>query len=184
VLTRRDLLTSLASAGGLAALVGASPRWLVELGERVHEHGGARRLTPHEHSTVTAAAERIIPRTDTPGATDARVADFVDVIVAEWYSPAERDRFVSGLAELNARAQRAHARSFPESSESQQIAILGDFDAQFATLRQTSARAADEHWFGMLKFLTVWGFYTSRVGMIEELKLQLNTGRYDGNARV
>ena len=41
---------------------------------------------------------------------------------------------------------------------------------------------ADDHWFAMLKHLTVWGYYTSRVGIEKELRVNLMPGRYDGNA--
>ena len=39
----------------------------------------------------------------------------------------------------------------------------------------------DEHWFATLKFLTVWGYYTSRVGMTEELRTNVMPGRSDGD---
>jgi hypothetical protein len=35
----------------------------------------------------------------------------------------------------------------------------------------------------MLKHLTVWGYYTSRPGIVEELRVDLIPGRYDGNAK-
>lgn len=182
MLTRRELLTTLVSAGSLSAFAGVTPRWLVQLGQEIHEQSGARALNAHQRRIVELAAERIIPRTDTPGATDARVADFVDVIVSDWYSPAERDRFLAGLADLDARAARSHGGPFSATTEQQQIALLTVIDGEVAALRQTSGRAADEHWFGMLKYLTVWGYYTSRVGMIDELKVELHAGRYDGDA--
>ena len=176
MLSRRELLTTLASAGGIAVITGATPGWILDLGRRIHEaQRTARGLTPEELRTVAAAAERIIPRTDTPGATDARVAEFIDVIVADWYSAAERDRFLAGIGTLV-------ASGFASRTEPEQIARLTQLDGEVAELRRSNARAADEHWFGMLKFLTVWGFYTSRVGMIDELKVQLHGGRYDGNA--
>jgi hypothetical protein len=35
----------------------------------------------------------------------------------------------------------------------------------------------------MLKHLTIWGYYTSRPGIVEELRVPIVTGRYEGNAR-
>ena len=49
--------------------------------------------------------------------------------------------------------------------------------------RDAKDAGADEHGFAMLKHITIWGNYTSRPGIVEELRVQLVPGRYDGNAR-
>ena len=59
----------------------------------------SRALTAAEYEMVSQAAERIIPRTTTPGATDARVADFIHVMLADWYNDSDRTRFKTGLSE-------------------------------------------------------------------------------------
>ena len=69
-------------------------------------------LTPAEARIVEAAAERIIPRTDTPGATEAHVADFADVMMAEWYPAAEAERFRAGIATLDATSRTRFGVAF------------------------------------------------------------------------
>jgi hypothetical protein len=155
--SRRDTLRALGSLAALPFLSRLEIDRLLALGHRA--------LTPAQHEIVEAAAERIIPRTATPGATDAGVADFIDVMLADWYSQAERDRFVAGVTALE-------RRGFARMTVEQQTQLLQTFD---------SARS-DGDWFAMLKHLTVWGYYTSRVGVVDELRVQLNPGRYDGNA--
>ena len=54
---------------------------------------GLRTLDSHQNATVTAIAEMIIPRTETAGATDVGVNQFIDLILTEWYSDEERDGF-------------------------------------------------------------------------------------------
>jgi hypothetical protein len=49
-------------------------------------------------------------------------------------------------------------------------------------LRKTNADAANNHWFGMLKYLTVFGYCTSKVGQTQHLALWPLPGRYDGDA--
>jgi hypothetical protein len=193
--SRRETLRAL---GGIAALqffgaLGAEE--LVSVGQRAHALAARRRrgllgappraLTPAQLEMVAQAAERILPRTDTPGATDAGVADFIDVMLADWYSAAERTRFTNGLAELDARSRKLAGSSgdFVHSTELQQIAVLEALDEELHNLRRSGAAGTNEHWFAMLKHLTVWGYYTSRPGIVEELRVDLIPGRYDGNAK-
>lgn len=186
---RRDLLQWMVATGGLAAFSRFSPRDLSEMGTAAHARlatsprmPGA--LTPDERRIVTAAAECIIPRTETPGATDARVADFVDVMMREWYSEADTTRFRAGLATLDAASRASVGLPYAEASTAQQVQLARRFDDEVTVLRRTSGAAANEHWFAMLKYLTVWGFCTSEVGMRDVLKTFPRPMRYDGAAPV
>jgi hypothetical protein len=161
---------------------------LVEIGRQAHaiaelRQSSTRALTAAEHAIVSQAAERIIPRTSTPGATDARVTDFIDVMLADWYDTQDRERFKTGLRELDTRARSLGAQVFVKSSERQQTEVLDALDRELHDRRQSGAQGVDDHWFAMLKFLTIWGYYSSRPGIVEELRLELMPGRYDGNAR-
>lgn len=174
--TRRDALRALGGFATLPFLGSLSLDELLEVGRRAHARAAGhapRALTAAQHAIVEAAAERIIPRTNTPGATDARVADFVDVMLADWYDPRERDRFIAGLNELDERARGETGQRFVRSGATQQTRLLETIDR--------SPRDND-HWFSTLKFLTVWGYYTSRAGVVDELRTELTPGRYDGNA--
>src|SRR5947208_2921431 len=59
-----------------------------------------RTLNNHQSATVAALAEVIIPRTDTPGATDVGVSPFVDLVLPEWYGDEDRSGFLTGLADV------------------------------------------------------------------------------------
>lgn len=184
-----QLIGALAGVPALPVLGRFSESELLALGVRIHEglEGGPhepRALTPAQYKEVEVAAEQIIPRTHTPGATDARVADFIDTMLAEWYTPPERERFIAGLVDLDGRAVRAHGRAFADISSSARVALLTAIDDEVTTLRRGNVQAGNEHWFATLKFLTVWGYYTSRVGMTEELRTNVMPGRYDGDAPV
>ena len=124
-----------------------------------------RVLSPQQDAIVVAASERIIPATETPGATGAQVDRFVDTILAEWYMPEQRQRLLAGLADLN-------VQRFLDRTPAVQTAILERLDTE----------ANPDHWFGMFKYLTVWGYYTSEVAQTRELGLWPLPWRYDGNA--
>ncbi|MEX2110143.1 MAG: gluconate 2-dehydrogenase subunit 3 family protein [Gemmatimonadaceae bacterium] len=186
--SRRDTVRALASIAALPFFGTVGVEELVEIGRRAHElaelrQSRTRALTAAEYAIVSRAAERIIPRTATPGATDARVADFIDVMLADWYDAADRERFKTGLHELDGRTQNLAGQIFAKTSERQQTELLETLDRELHIRRQSRQPGADDHWFAMLKHLTIWGYYTSRPGIVEELRLELMPGRYDGNAR-
>ncbi len=193
--SRRETLRALGGIATLQFLGAIGAEELASIGQRAHALAARRRrgllgappraLTPAQLEMVTQAAERILPRTATPGATDAGVADFIDIMLADWYSAAERARFTNGLSELNARSRKLAGSSgdFADSTELQQIAVLEGLDEELHGLRQAGVAGTNDHWFAMLKHLTVWGYYTSRPGIVQELRVDLIPGRYDGNAK-
>ena len=189
VTTRREAVRALAGIAALPFFGKLDVAELTEIGRRAHaradlagaEGDAPRALTVAEYEIVKAAAERIIPRTETPGAADARVADFIDVMLADWYDSAETARFKAGLADLDARAKTSSGKGFAQSSAQQQTETLEALDKEFQTAR--SSGTANDQWFGMLKHLTVWGYYTSEVGIAQELRVKLIPGYYDGNAQ-
>lgn len=187
--SRRDAVRALAGIAALPLFRTLGAEELVEVGRRAHalaevrQSATPRALTAAEYAIVSEAAERIIPRTATPGATDARVAAFIDVMLADWYDAADSERFKKGLSELDDSAQKLAGYGFVKMRPWQQVEMLETLDRELQIRRQARDAGADDHWFAMLKHLTVWGYYTSRPGVTQELRVQLVPGRYDGNAR-
>jgi Gluconate 2-dehydrogenase subunit 3 len=157
---RRDTLRTLAAAAMLPALKYFTPRELLALADRA-----PRVLSERQQATVNAAAQCIIPATHTPGAGDVHVEQFVDLMLADWYTPTDRTRLLMGLAALD---------GFLDATPDRQTAILVALD--------TEAAGKPEHWFSMLKYLTIWGYYTSEVAQTSELGLWPLPWRYDGSA--
>ena len=175
---RRELIQWLVATAGLPCLESLAPQDLLALGQEVHRRTGAgRALDTHALQTVAVAAERIIPATDTPGATDAGVSAFIDKMLADWHTPAERDRFVAGLPELDVRCRARAGKDFIACTVADQVAVLTAFDDE------ARAAASGEHWFARLKYLTVYGYCTSEPGM-RALGLFPLPWRYDGCAPV
>ncbi|MGH7520605.1 MAG: gluconate 2-dehydrogenase subunit 3 family protein [Gemmatimonadales bacterium] len=176
---RRELIQWLVATAGLRCLESLAPADLLALGRDVHRGAGGDRpllaLTAHAERTVAAAAERIIPATDTPGTTAAGVTAFIDKMLADWHTPAERDHFLAGLRDLDARCRARASHDFVACAEADQVAVLNELDAEAAPVR--------DHWFGRLKYLTVYGYCTSEAGM-RALGLFPLPWRYDGCAPV
>jgi hypothetical protein len=176
-MNRRELVALLGTlVPGLAAL---GPAELEALETRVrHPARGAGILDARQRALVDQLSEIIIPATDTPGARAARVVDFVDVIVGEYYHDDERALFLRGLADVDARAQADFARPFVECAPAQQAAIVAGLDAEARAMP-----AGTPHFFGRFKGMTLYGYYTSEIGYTQELHGVFMPGSY-GDAPV
>lgn len=174
---RRDALRLLVTTA-VPALAGLSPARLGAVGRSAHRTGRAlQALDAHQSATLLAIAEHIIPATDTPGARAARVDAFADVILAERYDDRERARFLAGLADVDARARAATGRPFLEATAEQQVAILTALDG--AALAARARDPSGQPFFREMKWLTLYGYYTSEIGVTEELRQSVVSGRYD-----
>ncbi len=177
---RRDWFRTVGAV--VPALAVLSPDDLLAAGRGIHARarsGAPRALTAHEHATVAAVAERIMPATDTPGAREAGVAEFVDVIVGEWYGAGDRERFQRGLAELDDHCRGFLGKTFVEAEPGEQDAVLTGLEAEARALRAATP-SAPRHFWDQMKGLTLHGYYTSEVGMLRELRFHAIPGRYDG----
>ena len=175
---RRDLLRLL---GGLSALAGLSPDELLALGPATHarlrdETSPLGFFDNHQMRTVVAAAERILPRTDTPGATEAGCARFLERIVADHYDAPRQQRFLAGLVDLDQRASARTQHLFVDALSVDQDAVLTDVESAAYAAK---ADGAESFWRD-LKHLTLYGYYTSEVGITQELKTPRIPGRFDG----
>jgi hypothetical protein len=177
---RRELLGLIGLAA--PALAGKGPRALyaatLEVRARATAPARTAFLDPHQHALVDQISELIIPATDTPGARAALVADFVDVIVGEWYHDDERAAFLRGLADVDSRAQADFTRGFLELTEAQQTAILTGLEAEARAMPPGSPPP----FFSRIKGMTLFGYYTSEIGSTQELHEVFMPGRFDGSA--
>jgi gluconate 2-dehydrogenase subunit 3-like protein len=175
-LTRRDALKKIAAGGAGAA---ASVFWvdaLVSAAEQhaAHYHAPAAAaagpwtptvLSPAQNEAVIALAEIIIPKTETPGATDARVNEFIDGVLAD-APPEHRAKFLDGLAWLDTHTAEAHGAPFTKLGHEQQVAVL----TALSTLSlDASPVSPGAEFFQAIKSLTVTGYYTSEIAMKEEI---------------
>lgn len=112
-----------------------------------------------EVETVAGIAERILPQTDTPGARQALVHQYIDFVLSRSEAPAA-ERFREGLQGLDERCG----------------ALFGEPFAKLETARQDEILTGIEEspFFHEVKRLTVDGYYRSEVGMKQELGFEGN----------
>jgi gluconate 2-dehydrogenase gamma chain len=130
-------------------------------------------LSEEQGALVAEIAEMIIPRTDTPGASDVGVPAFIDAMLKDAYPSEDQERFIAGLKALAARAEREHGRAFLELEPSQRMALVQSVhDAATAEELKLSLPPAQirRPFILMTKELALLGFFTSHVGATQVLQ--------------
>jgi len=129
----------------------------------------AQFFTPEQLEEVAALAETIIPTDDySPGARAAAVHEYIDDVLAV-ADQKTRDLWTSGLAAVNSMAQRSGARSFAQCEVVEQIELVERLAAN-----EDHPQTLEEQFFVALKQATVQGYYTSAVGIHQDLHYQGN----------
>jgi hypothetical protein len=208
LVTRRKALKALGATAGAATIL----PWLSDEGlaafADVQKAGTApvlRVLTPPQYVTVERLVEAIIPTDErSPGAKDARVADYMDLLLAEADEGLRKD-WLAGLAALDAESTKRFGRAFAKLDPAQTDALLTDISKyetakpvadpalqvprneepkpqplQVDTLlgdvgrHRNSRKSQLETFFANTKQATIHGYYTSEIGIHKEL-------RYKGN---
>jgi hypothetical protein len=142
-------------------------------------------LSAEERAALEAVVERILPRTDTPGALDAGVPDFIEFVLAEGYPEDAREAYRGSLRELDARARSVHGGSLATLAPVEQDALLTQVElTEFAAGSGAPALfggiSPTKPFFAASKELTLVGYYTSRVGMAAERTYSHFPGAFDG----
>src|SRR4051812_14639761 len=141
-------------------------------------------LNAAQAAVVTAVADIIIPRTNTPGASDVGVPAFIDVMLKDVYPAEDQQRFLTGLQELDDEASKTKGNSFVELDAKEQEAIVRKYhDAAMNSEREaraTSKPHLKRPFVLMTKELTMLGYFTSQVGATEVLQYSAVPGSFHG----
>lgn len=180
-LTRREALKSIGlGAGVIVALpvLGSQATAQDEMAHMRHAVQGAVKpqpqplkfFTEEENRTVIQMSERIIPAdASSPGATAAHVNEYIDLIVS--VSPESvKQNWREGLAAINKMSREKFSKSFADASDEQQVEFLKQISKN-----EKDPKTIEERFFRTIKNATIDGYYTSEIGIKQEL-------RYKGNS--
>ena len=129
-----------------------------------------RFFTPAQHRLVEELSETIIPAdSHSGGAKAAQVVDYIEQELRESTDDNRKSTWQEGLRLIDLMSQHYHGKSFVDSSSDERIAVLtvlSDND-QMTDLPEV-------RFFRELKHLTVRGYYTSKIGIHDELEYKGN----------
>jgi len=179
-LTRREAIKSIGVGVGVVASLPVLGN-AQELTSHEHAHHAAQATAPakaqplkffteDENRTAIEMSERIIPADDhSPGAKAAKVSEYIDLIVSE--SPENTKKsWREGLAAINKMSRDKFGKPFADSTADQQIELLKEISKN-----ERSPQTVEERFFRTIKYATIDGYYTSEIGIHQELHYKGNT---------
>jgi hypothetical protein len=170
--SRRTALKALgAGIGTVAALPWLSDEGLLAFA-RIQETNAPPQpkvFSPSQFASLELLVDAIIPTDDrSPGAKQARVADYIDLLVSEGDARFSLE-WLGGLAALDAEASARFRAPFAKLGAAQVDTIL-----QTISRNEKSPQTPLEAFFVMAKQATIRGYYTSKIGIHDELHYKGN----------
>ncbi len=169
--TRRKVLAAGAGAFGYATLQAEPIRAAIPALAAYQAEGAGwtpRLLTQAQGELLATLCEHILPRTDTPGARDAGVHEFIDLELS-LAGGDDQLKATGGLDWIDRRATELHGSSFVALGGEQQVARLEEISDE--NKDHEPELVAGVAFFSDLKRRTLFAFYTSKVGRTEALGL-------------
>ena len=196
---RRELLKMIAAATGMAFVGGD----LWAAGYVSGPGKGKLLFSSADVLLLDEIAETILPKTNTPGAKDTGAGAQMAVQVSDCYNATEQGWFRDGLVKLQQRCQQQYQQPFLALTPAQRLELFQQLDTeakarnmQLASNDSTNVTAkkkADDkakapvttldttpHYFTLLKQLTIFVVFTSKVGATEMLRYSAIPGKYEG----
>jgi gluconate 2-dehydrogenase gamma chain len=185
---RREVLRLIATGTALQLAPG---KWLAfsrEVRALLAESSSLRTVTPHQDATLKALADMIIPRTDTPSATDAGVSQFIDLVLTECYDVPERTHFLDGLSDVDAQSRTLFNKNFTDCSTEQKGKLLTELGAKMLEGTVPSSRRLSvqrpappkTNFYADFRRLALTAYYTSEPGATQALHYEVIPEQYQG----
>jgi gluconate 2-dehydrogenase gamma chain len=140
----------------------------------------ARALVATHANTVAIIADVILPRTDTPSATDVGVVAWIDTIAADYLSERQRTQFLDGIAAIDAHALSLAGARLASLPAGVVAGVITDLDAACGRKHLSPA----ERGYTQLKELVIHGYFTSEPVQKDILKVPIIPGRFDPSVPV
>jgi hypothetical protein len=142
--------------------------------------GGGVNFANDDIAYLDEISETILPKTNTPGAKDAKVGEFMARIVKDCYTDKDQKIFLDGMQALNEASKKKNGKSYMESTPEQRHDLLVDLDKEQKAYTDKKQKDEPAHYFRMMKELTLWGYFTSKPGATEALRYIAVPGKWEG----
>ena len=165
-LTRRELIKLGASAAVAATLIGLDSGVA-----QAAQDKSPLFFTTEEFALVDELTELIIPTDEhSPGARAAKVASYVDFRLSESFEDQPRNMWRDGLKLIEQLSQEMHGKRFLQASHEQRVALLTRISEN-----EMKPQKPEELFFKELKSSTARAYYSSKIGIHDEMEYKGNT---------
>ena len=126
-------------------------------------------LNQEQFDSIWQIAELVLPKTESPGADDAKVTPFIDQLFGEFFEDDMKSEYTSGLQNFLNNCKSEKGKSFLNLEKKDQIDYLELVDRD----------EEKDTFFRSFKGIILWSYFTSEQGMRSMNYLPV-PGRYNG----
>jgi Gluconate 2-dehydrogenase subunit 3 len=135
---------------------------------------------PEDIAYLDEVADTILPDTaSSPGAKAAGVGTFMTVMVKDCYEEKEQKIFTEGMNKLQDACKKKNDKYFMECTPQQRHDLLVELDKEQKEDAKNKKKEDPQHYFRMMKELTLLGYFTSEIGATKALRYVESPGKYE-----
>lgn len=177
-MNRRKAITYISFTGLGLVTAGASLKWWNMF------HSPDLSWLKQNRELLAALCDTIIPATDTPGAREAGVHDFLVKIVSDCTPRKEQNTFIAGLKDLQEHCRHTYDRPFEQCTAAQRQETLSRCETRdkpwSGLAGKLENRVLGRPFFTLLREYTVYGYCTSRIGATQGMAYAYIPGSFNG----
>ena len=136
-------------------------------------------FTKEQIDYLDEIAETIIPTTNTPGAKAAKVGEFMQTMVTDCYDETDQKIFLAGLSSVDEASNKKFSNGFMKLSPDQRKELLSAIDKEAKEYSKTKKKEDPNHYFSLMKQLTLLGYFSSEIGATQALRYVAVPGKYE-----
>ena len=172
---RRASLKRISSFLGLAVCLPSLVGILKGCSEKKDPVWAPLQLQKQQRDLISIFADQIIPPTDTPGAVDAGVPDFIEVLLKDVFMVKDARDLLHDLEQLNKDCQAVGGNEFLKCTAEQQKVWM----------KEVSNSSHNHHAiFKKMRELVVGAYFTSEAGMKQSLNYVPIPKKFEGCRKV
>lgn len=190
MINRRNAITQLSLLlGGTLSLPTVQAMNRLEKREIAIPENSRFLFSNEQRSLIAEVAEQIIPKTDTPGAIEAGVPAFVEMMLQDCYKEPEQQSFLAGVAQLQ-------QQDFLSQNAAQKVEMLKKLEAdtkeQMKAYQVKQTKMGDNEdkevmksqlkglpFWRLMKELTLLGYFTSEKGLNANFEYVPTPGKFE-----
>lgn len=130
-------------------------------------------FSPTQRELVAVIAETIIPKTDTPGAIDAGVPGWLELLAQDCLDPADQKIILDGLAMVQTRSLAQFQKPFEKLTTEEKIRLLTELE------NESKATGDRKAFIRQFKELVKFTYVNSEAGATQAFDFMLVPGRWD-----
>jgi len=142
-------------------------------------------LSEEDAHLMGEISETLIPKTDTPGALDLKIPDFVLKMLDDAYSKKDQVLIQKGLLEFNSLCKKQYSKNFQDLEQKQKLDFLKHIEIRIKGEEDGRKKSTDPEnlqpmvfFYKAIKNQTLFGYTSSEYFMTKQRGYEMVPGRY------